>query len=376
MTYPCSRSFSINTPLAALVGLVVMTSFMSGCASRVYRPSQLPAEYAASPAIDLDTLDLSGLSGPTNAKDVICWGDLLAVEVDAGLPDLDPRTSHVRVAKDGTAKVPLIGHVVVGGLEVEQAEAAIFEAARTRGIYPNPFVSVRIAGERKNRVTVVGAVEKPGVCELPRGSSSLMAAIVGVGGLDETASGDLEIRHTDPRLAMPSLIGAGDAAGGVNGTSLVSHEAAMASNDGVVRLNLMNAASGKAGEAGKRELQDGDVVNVIARELPPIHVLGLVNKPGSFDMTADRDIHLLDAIALAQGCASPVADRVTIRRLVPNQAEPVMIVASIKKAMDGKENVLLSPGDTVMVRQTPETVVVDIIKTFIRVSVGSSIAMF
>jgi len=373
MMYSLARASSRKALLGVFAGVMLAGILLPGCASRVYRPSQLPAELAASPAVDLDTLDLSSLAGSSSTPGVICWGDVLVIEIDAGLPSLEPRVSMVRVAKDGTAKIPLLGHVAVAGLEVEQAEMAVVEAARARNVYPNPFVSVRIGSPRKNRVTVVGAVKQPGVYELPRGSSSLMAALVIAGGLANTAGGDLELRHTDPRLAAPGLIGAGGPAGEQTGTQLVSHEAAMGPNDGVMRINLLDAA---ARGGANQELQDGDVVNVIPRELPPIHVLGLVNKPGAFDMSANRDVFLLDALALAGGCANPAADRVTVRRRVAGQIQPTTIVASIRSAMDGEDNLLLAPGDTVMVRQTPQTVVVDAIKTFVRVSVGSSIAMF
>ena len=82
------------------------------------------------------------------------------------------------------------------------------------------------------------------------------------------------------------------------------------------------------------------------------------------------------ALALAGGCSTQVADRVTIRRRVPGEAHAVTIVTSIRAAIDGQENLLLSPGDTVMVRQTPETVVVDVFKSFVRLSFGSSVALF
>ncbi|MBN1590812.1 MAG: SLBB domain-containing protein [Pirellulales bacterium] len=351
----------------------VVVLFLSGCASQVYRPTELPAEFAAQPCADLQTLDLSSLAGPLSTPDVICWGDLITMEIDAGLPSLEPRVSSVRVAKDGTVKVPLIGHVPVAGLEVESAEAAIIAAARSGGIYPNPYVSVQIAQPRNNRVTVVGAVASPGVYRLPRGSSSLMTALVNAGGLADTASGDVEMRHTDPRLAARATTPPGSTADDPDGMQLVSHESPMVPNDGVLRINLLEAA---ASGTGNLELQDGDVINVIPRDLPPIHVLGLVKKPGEFEMVANRETYLLDALAMAGGLSTQVADRVTIRRRLPDQAEPVTIVASIRKAMDGKENLLLAPGDTVMVRQTAETVVVDIFKSFIRVSLGGSMALF
>ncbi|HLA84608.1 MAG TPA: hypothetical protein VJL29_07420, partial [Thermoguttaceae bacterium] len=67
---------------------------------------------------------------------------------------------------------------------------------------------------------------------------------------------------------------------------------------------------------------------------------------------------------------------VMIRRHVPGQAEPVTIVASLRQAIDGKDNVLLAPGDTVMVRQTPATVVVDAVRTFFHVGIGSTFTPF
>jgi len=384
-----SRRFLFRVLAVVLLGLALLPGCASnvfrplptlptlwpvpGRVSRVYRASDLPAELAASPAVNLDTLDLSALATSSVAPNVICWGDLLTIEIDAGLPSLEPRISTVCVAKDGTAKLPLIGRVPVAGLEVEQAEVAVAEAARARNIYPDPYVSVRLASPRQNRVTVVGAVKRPGVYQLPRGSSSLMAAWVSAGGFAATANGEVELRHTDPRLASPGLMNAGVAGSGQNGAQPASHEAASGPDAGVVRVNLLEAV---ARGAATQELQDGDVVNVTPRELMPVHVLGLVMKPGAFEMTANRDMYLLDALALAGGTASPVADRVTIRRSVPGEAKPVTITASVRRAMDGQDNVLLAPGDTVMVRQTPETVVIDTIKTFIRVGIGGSVGLF
>ncbi|HLA85725.1 MAG TPA: polysaccharide biosynthesis/export family protein, partial [Thermoguttaceae bacterium] len=307
MKYPRSRLLSRGSTPALLAALVVM-SLAPGCASRTYRSSQLPAEFTATPAADLDTLNLSGLAGSTVAQDVIAWGDLLSVEIDAGLPEIEPRVSSVQVAKDGTARIPLVGPVQVAGMDVEQAEAAIIAASQSRGVYLNPFVSVRMETPRKNYVTVVGAVEKQGRYGLPRGSSSLMSALVRADGLSDQAGGEVEIRHTDPRLTSPMFLGADASANQTDGARPVAHEIPGPSADGVVRLNLLDAA--EKNTAGKQELQDGDVVNVVARETPPVHVLGLVTKPGKVKTAANRDLYLLDAVAQAGGVANPVADRV------------------------------------------------------------------
>jgi len=351
------------------VVLAALLAGMSGCASRMYRASALPAEYAAMPSSRLDTVDLSRLAGATGANDVIAWGDLLAMEIDPGVASVEPRSVSVRVARDGTVGVPLIGRVAVAGMEVEQAERAIVEAARARGVYPDVFLSLRIEEARQNQITVVGAVEKPGTYALPRGSSSLLAALVTAGGLSNAASGDIEIRHTDPRLAAPRVL----QASGPPGATWASHEAVVGGAGEVVHVNLLEVSSHSG---GNRALADGDVVNVVRRELPPIHVMGLVNKPGAFELSANHEVRLLDGLALAGGCSSQVADRVVIIRHPPNAESPITIEASIQKAIDGADNLLLAPGDTVVVRQTPETVVIDILKSFIRFGISGSVPLF
>jgi protein involved in polysaccharide export with SLBB domain len=84
----------------------------------------------------------------------------------------------------------------------------------------------------------------------------------------------------------------------------------------------------------------------------------------------------LDALALCGGCSSQVADKVVIVRRPVDEGAPITIGVSIKKAIEGDENVLLAPGDTVVVRQTPETVVADILKSFIRFGVSGTVPMF
>jgi polysaccharide export outer membrane protein len=93
--------------------------------------------------------------------------------------------------------------------------------------------------------------------------------------------------------------------------------------------------------------------------------LGLVTKPGEFPFPPNQELRVLDALAIAGGCSSPVAEKVLVIRHLPNHKEPVKIAVSIQAAKSGQENITLAPDDTVMVEQTPETVVLDLLKTFI-----------
>ena len=374
MMHPSCRLLVQNSAVRLVVIVTAAALLGTGCAQRTYRVANLPAEYMAPPVANLDTVNLSRLADNTGSSDVIAWGDLLSVEIDAGVPSLPPRVSTVRVAKDGTAGIPLIGRVSMAGMEVEQAEQTIVAASRARDVFTAPYVSVRIEEPRKNRITVVGAVEEAGVFELPRGSSSLLGALVAAGGLSEQAGGDVEIRHTDPRLIAPGVLRADRPDGAVpSRPELVSHEAPVSPAGEVVHVSLLTATEDVQ---GRHSLHDGDVVNVATRDLPSVHVMGLVNKPGEIEMAANRELRVLEALAVSGGCSSQVADKVVVIRRPSGEEAPITITVSIKKAIDGQDNLLLAPGDTVVVRQTPETVVSDVLKSFIRFGISGSVPLW
>ncbi len=126
-------------------------------------------------------------------------------------------------------------------------------------------------------------------------------------------------------------------------------------------------------------LQDGDVIRVETRDPTPISVIGLVKKPGQYEMPVGQPVHLLDAIALAGERSNPWADKIYITRHVTGENEPVVIETSVAEAQHNNEsNLRLSPGDVVSVEQTPRTVIHNIFTNIVRFSVvaGQSIPLF
>jgi polysaccharide biosynthesis/export protein len=102
-----------------------------------------------------------------------------------------------------------------------------------------------------------------------------------------------------------------------------------------------------------------------------IHVTGLVKTPDQFELPHDKDIRVLDAIAMAGGTTSPVADKVFVIRQLPNSTQPAVIKVSIMSAKrNGNDNLLLSAGDLVSVENTMATMTVDTVGKFFRVALG------
>ena len=358
---------SPKTRLLLRVTLAV-TVALPGCAQRVFRADRLPVELAARPPVPIDMINLSGLADQPAQTDAICPGDILEVSMLTDYSKLTTTATPVRVAGDGTVEIPLVGRVQVVGLEVEQAEQTIAAESQTRGIFRNPCITVSMRQPRTNKVTVVGAVNAPGVRELPRKSSTLLAALVAAGGLSKDAGPDVEIRHSKPPGAWSP--GPGTSPEG----ALTAHEQPLGGPAAmIVRVNLATAGHDRKGSC---LLEDGDVIHVFKRELEPVAVLGLVTKPGTFEFPANRPLRVLDALALAGGVSNAVADKVVVIRRPAGKPEPVNIALTIQGAKSGPENLELQPGDTVSVERTPATVVVDIVQTFFRVGFSAAFPTF
>jgi len=358
--------------------MLMTLAIVAGCSRGIYRVSNLPAEYLAPSPVNAENINLAGLANATVGSEMIQLGDVLEVTMVNDYEKMASTTTPVRVANDGTIAVPLVGKIGVVGLDIEQAEQLISSESIARGVYRNPCITLTMKQCRTNRITVVGAVDKPGTVDLPRASSTLLNALVAVGGMDKEADSEVEIRRTDLRnlTSGPALSTTSRAAEtNANGVTPASYQQGQsgAAPASVLKVNLKSVS---AGDEKLPDLRDGDVVYVAKRTPKPVYVIGLVHKPGEFPFPINQEMRVLDALALAGGCSSPVAEDVLVIRRPPGKAEPVRIAVSLQAAKQGQDNVALAPGDTVSVEQTPATVFVDTIQTFFRFSVGASTAWY
>lgn len=156
--------------------------------------NQLPRDPAAAKAAALagQAQPMNALAG-FGADYRIGPNDLLEIDV-YGVTDLK-RT--VRVNSTGMVSLPLIGTVKVAGMTAQEAEAAI--AARYgEKFLQDPQISVFIKEFTTQRVTIEGAVAKPGIYPLT-GQITLLRAMALAGGRGELANLDnVMIYRTGP----------------------------------------------------------------------------------------------------------------------------------------------------------------------------------
>ena len=140
----------------------------AGMASRMDRGSATAgAEGAAAPMNSAATVGADYRIGPS---------DLLDFDV-YGVPDMQ-RT--VRVNASGVVSLPLIGPVALAGMTTAQAEALIAQKY-AQDFLQNPQVSLFIKEFTSQRITIEGAVARPGIYPVT-GQLTLLRALALAGG--------------------------------------------------------------------------------------------------------------------------------------------------------------------------------------------------
>jgi polysaccharide biosynthesis/export protein len=107
--------------------------------------------------------------------------DLIDVEV----LDADNLRRTVRVNAAGAISLPLIGRIIVGGMTTQEAED-VLAAKYSEKYLQNPQVSIFVKEFTTERITIEGAVQRPGIFPLA-GQMTLLRALAVAGGFGPIA---------------------------------------------------------------------------------------------------------------------------------------------------------------------------------------------
>jgi polysaccharide export outer membrane protein len=289
---------------------------------RIAAEEEAAAEAATSQPTDSDAVDRHLGPYKVGNSDV-----LLVTLTTTDLTGAVPPVVQVRVDRDGSVMLPLVGKVPVGGLEIEDAEAAI-QKAFVPNIIREMVVHAEMVSADATRVLVIGAVSIPGLVQLRNTESNLLFAIVQAGGVSELASGEVTLK----RLRVPGE---------------------------EVTLNLTTPEELKAALA-LNPLQDGDIVKVHTAQPNTIYAGGLVNVPSPLVFPQGLPVTILQALAAAGGLRTDVFPRegTLIRRMADGQ--DVQVKLDLNRIQVGKDpNITLAAGDILWVPHTWETRVQD-----------------
>jgi len=243
--------------------------------------------------------------------------DLLEISVFGA----DELSRTVRVSEDGKVTLPLLGEVLVDGLTKSEVEKKLGQLLGQKYVQ-NPQVTVFIREYQSKRVSVLGAVEKPGPYQL-LGRQTLMQIISEAGGLTRDAGNEIVIirqlpdgSSTSLRISIDDLFLKGDA-----------------------KLNV--------------PMEAGDIVTVPVDKPVVVYVFGQVKNPGALQVKKSNIPTLLQAIAQAGGFTDRASKGGVIIKRKDETGKEKEIKVNVRSILKNKvKDVQLLENDTIYVPES------------------------
>ncbi len=271
--------------------------------------------------------------------------DVLAIKVFQ-VKDLD---ETVRVSNDGTIAVPLLGRMIASGLTPDQLRKKL-EQAYGKNLLQNPQVSVFVKEFHAQPISLIGAVEKPGLYQIT-GPRTLIETLSMAGGLaNQSATPPGKTIYVTRQGGFRNLHP-------VPGMELVAPDK--------VAINIQDLLYTQATDLNIPILPH-DIIAVSKASV--IYVVGGgVRKPGGFALKDRDEVNVIQALAMAEGLAPDAAKQhARIIHTKPDGSKveiPVNIDAIFKeKAPDptlAANDILYIPlsGKKATLRKTTEAIV-------------------
>jgi polysaccharide export outer membrane protein len=221
----------------------------------------------------------------------------------------------IRIDMQGYINVALAGRIHAGGLTVESLENAIAE--RLKNYLLSPTVSVTIVEYHSQPVSILGAVNKPGVHQL-QGRMNLFEALSLADGLRSDAGDQIKITRRKEWGALP-----------LQGT--VTDPSGEYSIGSVSTRSIMEAANPEE----NIELKPNDVISVPKAKL--VYIVGSVRRPGGFALNERDTISVLQAISLAEGLEKTAsAGKAVILRNANGRTHDAEVPINVHSILSGK----------------------------------------
>ncbi len=189
----------------------------------------------------------------------------------------------VRVSSQGNISFPLLGILRVKGLTATELEREIRDLLAEKYLQ-DPHVSIFIKEYRSQRISVMGAVEKPGVYDVT-GQKTVLDMLAMAGGLKvgmDYGAGQLLFLIRPPKPEDEAVKGKKESEEELPRTFLIDLEELLIKGDMSLNMPLVN----------------GDVINIPVSG--KIFVAGEVERPGGFSLQGKK-MTLTQAITLAGG---------------------------------------------------------------------------
>lgn len=238
----------------------------------------------------------------------------------------------VRIDMQGYINIALAGRLHAGGLTVESLEGAIAE--RLKSYLLNPTVSVTVVEYHSQPVSILGAVNQPGVHQL-QGRLRLFEALSLADGLRPDAGDQIKITRRKEWGALP-----------LEGT--ITDPSGEFSIGSVSTKSVMEASNPEE----NIELKPNDVISVPKAKL--VYIVGSVRRPGGFALNEKDSISVLQAISLAEGLEkTAAAGKAVILRNANAGAQGAEVPINVGSILSGKsKDMQLNANDILFIPES------------------------
>jgi polysaccharide export outer membrane protein len=255
-------------------------------------------------------------------------------QLEISAPELSEFANKpARIDGEGEIQVPLAGRVHVSGLTVQQTEQELDKVLSK--YIRNPQVAVSVAEIRSQPVSVLGAVNTPGVHQV-QGHKTLLEMLALAGGIRSDAGYSVRItRHLEwGCIPLPKAQ--------LDPTGQFS----------VAEVNLKKIMEAKD-PADNIQIFPHDIISVPKAEM--VYVIGEVKRSGGFVLGEHQSISVLQALSLAEGLSGPADARHSrILRLKRDADQREELPVDVKAVLTGKkpdvalqaDDILFIPGST------------------------------
>jgi polysaccharide biosynthesis/export protein len=239
----------------------------------------------------------------------------------------------MRIDGDGDIQAPLVGRVHVSGLTVQQTEQKLDDLLST--YIRDPEVAVRVAEVRSQPVSILGAVNTPGVHQV-QGQKTLLEMLALAGGIRSDAGYSIRITREVEWGCIPLPNAKIDASGRFS----------------VAEVDLKEIIEAQDPQDNIQVLPH-DVISIPKAEM--VYVIGEVKRSGGFVLGERQSISVLQALSLAEGLNGTAdARHARILRLKQDANQREEIAVDVKNVLTGKRpdvalqgnDILFIPGST------------------------------
>lgn len=234
-----------------------------------------------------------------------------------------------RISSSGYINLPLVGRVHAAGMTVEQLEAEL--TSRLQTYIQSPEVSVSVSEFRSQPVSVIGAVNAPGVHQL-QGHKTLIEILSLAGGTRSDAGHTVKItrRLEWGRIPLPNA--KDDPTGQFS----------------VAEVNLKSVLDAKNPQDNIL-IQPEDVISVPRAEM--VYVVGDVPRAGGFVLNEQENVTVLQALSLAGGLGRAAAPtKAKLLRAAGKGANRTELAVNLKDILAGKkDDIPMQPEDILFI---------------------------